>query len=263
MAFEDLGASALRYELAGDGADTLVLIHELGGSLESWDAVMPRLPHRLRIVRYDLRGAGLSEKLRGPVDFADMSDDLARLLDRIGIDGPVFLAGCAVGGGIALDFASRVPGRVRGVVAMAPAVSISSDRRESALAFAAAIETDGLRPLVEMAVERAFATEVKTDPAVIAGYVARWLGNDARSYAETYRMVIRSDLDRRLGGIRCPVLAVAGSHDVVRPATLVKATAAALPHADYRMLASGHFMPVQSPVPVADAIGAFLAAQGV
>jgi len=263
MAFEDLGSTALRYEMVGEGPDTLVLLHELGGGLESWEAVVPLLRSRMRILRYDMRGAGLSEKLRAPVDFVDMSDDLARLLARIGVDGPVFLAGCAVGGGIALDFAARAPERVRGVIAMAPAVSVSADRREDALAFAAAIEADGLRPWVRTAVERAFAAEVETDPVAIAAYAARWLGNDARSYAETYRMLIRSDLDWRLGDVRCPVLAIAGAHDVVRPAELVRATAAALPHAEYRVLASGHFMPVQSPALVADAIGAFISAQGV
>ena len=35
-------ASALRCELSGDGDRTLVLVHEMGGSLESWDEVAPR-----------------------------------------------------------------------------------------------------------------------------------------------------------------------------------------------------------------------------
>ena len=43
MDFIELNGVALRYELCGNGDRTLVLVHEMGGSLESWDDVAPRL----------------------------------------------------------------------------------------------------------------------------------------------------------------------------------------------------------------------------
>src|SRR5437773_12566776 len=65
MHFIEANGVGLRYELTGNGNRTLVLIHEMGGSLESWDEVAPRLAAGRRVLPYDTRGAGLSEKVRG------------------------------------------------------------------------------------------------------------------------------------------------------------------------------------------------------
>ena len=64
MDWIDINGAGLRYELSGEGPKTLVLVHEMGGSLESWDQVMPMLLPGRRILRYDWRGAGMSEKAR-------------------------------------------------------------------------------------------------------------------------------------------------------------------------------------------------------
>ncbi len=91
----------LRYDLAGSSAKTLALLHEMGGSLGSWDMVLPALAADRRVLRYDTRGAGQSEKVRGALALDTMVDDLAALLDALGIDQPIALAGCAVGAAIA------------------------------------------------------------------------------------------------------------------------------------------------------------------
>lgn len=83
----------LRYDLAGSGAKTLELVHEMGGSLDSWDMVLPALAADRRVLRYDTRGAGQSEKVRGALALDTMVDDLAALLDALGIDRPIALAG--------------------------------------------------------------------------------------------------------------------------------------------------------------------------
>ena len=85
MEFIELDGVALRYELSGRGERTLVLVHEMGGSLESWDEVAPRFAESRRVLRYDTRGAGLSQKVRGELGIDTMADDVAALLDNIGI----------------------------------------------------------------------------------------------------------------------------------------------------------------------------------
>jgi 3-oxoadipate enol-lactonase len=82
--FIEVNDVALRYELSGRGECTLVLIHEMGGSLESWDEVAPVLAANRRVLRYDTRGAGLSAKVRGALSIDTMVDDLAALLDEAG-----------------------------------------------------------------------------------------------------------------------------------------------------------------------------------
>ncbi len=64
MSFIDANGVSLHYELAGTRGPSVVLLHELGGTLNSWNAVAPRLAPRSRVLRYDQRGSGLSEKVR-------------------------------------------------------------------------------------------------------------------------------------------------------------------------------------------------------
>ena len=47
MNFTEVNGTALRYDLGGNGLSTLVLIHEMGGTLESWDLVTPELYARV------------------------------------------------------------------------------------------------------------------------------------------------------------------------------------------------------------------------
>ena len=65
MNYIEVNGVGLRYELSGAGEKTLVLVHEMGGTLESWDEVVPRLTASRRVLRYDTRGAGMSQKIRG------------------------------------------------------------------------------------------------------------------------------------------------------------------------------------------------------
>jgi 3-oxoadipate enol-lactonase len=60
----DANGVSIHYEVAGAGP-TVVLLHEMGGTLDSWDGVAPELSRRYRTLRYDQRGAGLSEKCWG------------------------------------------------------------------------------------------------------------------------------------------------------------------------------------------------------
>jgi 3-oxoadipate enol-lactonase len=101
MSFIEIGGVATRYVLQGQAAPLLVLIHEMGGSLDSWDDVVERLQENWRVLRYDVRGAGLSEKLKGDVTVDVLAGDLIALLDALDIQEPICLAGSAVGAAIA------------------------------------------------------------------------------------------------------------------------------------------------------------------
>src|SRR3982074_3546567 len=144
MDFIELDGVTLRCELSGKGDRTLVLVHEMGGSLESWDEVAPRFAETRRVLRYDTRGAGMSQKVRGELGIDTMADDIAALLDNIGIAGRVALAGIAVGGAIALHFAARYPERASAVAVGSPATGTAAERRAAALERIAKVENPGM-----------------------------------------------------------------------------------------------------------------------
>ena len=74
MKWMDVNGVSLRYELSNANADkqTVVLIHELGGSLDSWDETLAHFQHDFRTLRYDQRGFGHSEKVSGTLALGDM-----------------------------------------------------------------------------------------------------------------------------------------------------------------------------------------------
>ena len=85
MPWIEANGASLRYELDGAGKDTLVLMHEAGGCIESFEDALPGLEKEFRVLRYDQRGFGFSEKVR-EMSFETVVADLAGLLDALDID---------------------------------------------------------------------------------------------------------------------------------------------------------------------------------
>jgi len=96
------------------------MVHEVGGCIESWDDALSAFQPHFRVLRYDQRGFGLSEKTRA-ITWTASWPIWRALLGALGIAGPVHLAGCAMGAAIALAFAGRHPGRAGRIVAASPA----------------------------------------------------------------------------------------------------------------------------------------------
>ena len=268
MDFIEVNGTALRYDLTGGtagadeaGAATLVLIHEMGGSLESWDAAAPLLARRRRVLRYDTRGAGLSQKVRAPLSIDTMVDDLAALLDALGIAGRVALAGVAVGGAIALHAAVRCRERVAAVVVSSPAVGIAPDKHPAVLARVERLEREGMRAVLDT-LDSSYPAALRSDATRFAAFRARWLGNDPASYGAIYRMLVATDLQSELPQIACPALVLACALDGTRPPALVEPVARAIPGARYAVLEVGHYAAVQAPEVYAGVIAEFLDAAG-
>ena len=258
MPFIELDGVALRYELSGAGDRTLVLVHEMGGSLESWDEVAPHLATSRRVLRYDTRGAGMSQKVRGELTFATMAADIAALLDTLRITGKVALAGIAVGGAIALQFAAQYPGRASALIAGSPATGIEAARRPAALERVAGIEALGMASAVEDSMLNGYPPELRGDGKRFAQFRARWLGNDPSSYATIWRMLVNADMPETLSKIRCPALVIGGSLDRVRQPAIAQDVSKTIPGARYVEVRTGHYMAVQTPDLIAGCINEFL-----
>lgn len=100
----------LGYEVRGRG-ETLLLIAGLGRDRRMWDAQVPALSERLRVVTFDNRGVGQSDKPPGPYTAAQMADDAAGLLDALEVE-RACVAGASLGGLIAQELALSRPPRV-------------------------------------------------------------------------------------------------------------------------------------------------------
>jgi 3-oxoadipate enol-lactonase len=257
MHFIDANGVSLRYAVEGSGKP-IVLIHEMGGTMESWALVASLLAKTRRVIRYDTRGAGLSEKIRGAITIDTMTADLIALLDGLGIAEKVSLAGTAVGGAVALHTAFRHPGRIAAAIVTSPATSIPFSSRAATLERVSQFEREGVRVAFEGTAANGYPEELRTDPARFAAWRARWLANDPASFGAIYRMLAGMDLSSELPQIKCPVLVIAGEFDRGRPPARVEPVAQAIPGAQFKVLAVGHYAGLQKPELVAGEIAGFL-----
>jgi 3-oxoadipate enol-lactonase len=262
MNYIEVNGTGLRYECSGSGSATTVLVHEMGGALDSWDEVTPWLGSARTIIRYDTRGAGMSEKIKGAVTWDTMAADLGALLDALGVTGKVSLAGIAVGAAICVHFAAKNPDRVAALVLHGPALGVTADRRQATLDRAASVEAGGMRSVADTSLAASYPEVVRHRPGVFESFRARWLGNDPESFAAINRMLAAENIEHELESLRCPVLFTAGRHDGLRPPSIIKPMAEKVPGAQFLELNSGHFAAVQTPGLVAQAIHYFLHALG-
>jgi aminoacrylate hydrolase len=106
-------AAGLYYETHGpDDAPPLILSSGLGGSASYWKPNIPALAEHHRVIAYDHRGTGRSDRaLPDVVTVADFADDILALMDALGIE-RASIVGHAAGGVAGLAFALKAPDRL-------------------------------------------------------------------------------------------------------------------------------------------------------
>jgi 3-oxoadipate enol-lactonase len=93
----------------------LLLIHGLGYARWGWDPVVPGLAEHYRVLTFDNRGIGESDKPAGPYTAAEMAHDALQVLDEAGVE-RAFVLGASLGGMIAQELAVTAPERVEKLV---------------------------------------------------------------------------------------------------------------------------------------------------
>jgi pimeloyl-ACP methyl ester carboxylesterase len=112
----DVGGHKLHIWCTGSGAPTVILETGLGGSSASWGFVQPEVAKFTRVCSYDRAGMGYSDPGPSPRTARRIARELAQLLDRASISGPLVPVGASTGGFIVRVFASEHPERVVGLV---------------------------------------------------------------------------------------------------------------------------------------------------
>jgi pimeloyl-ACP methyl ester carboxylesterase len=100
----------IAWEERGSGRP-LLLIQGLGYARWSWDPIVPGLADRYRVVFFDNRGIGESDKPAGPYTAREMAGDALQVLDEAGIE-RAHVLGASLGGMIAQELAVAAPERV-------------------------------------------------------------------------------------------------------------------------------------------------------
>jgi 3-oxoadipate enol-lactonase len=223
----------------------LLFINGLGGHLAEIPHLIDSYSRDVKMIVFDSRGCGRSDKSEGEYSIPGFADDTAGLLDALDIESAV-VYGSSMGGMIAQELVLRHPEKVRALI----------------LGCTTAGAVRGVQPVPETIQRMIRNQSLSGDEAIVAGWqlgysqayidahydemIAR--SREASRYSaprESYmRQVVaaaKHDTYDRLHQIACPVLIIHGTDDVMIPAGNAELLKQGIPHAEVRMLAGiGH-----------------------
>ena len=232
---------------------TAVLIHHFGGSRATWAEVVSRLGDGCVCVTPDLRGFGGSG---GASTVEDSADEVIARCDALGL-GRVVVVGHSMGGRIAMAVAARRPGRVAGLVLVAPSPPTPEPMTDDGRASLAAARDD------RFAAERlvALITGDGLSPAQVASAVDDVLAADPAAWRAWIDVGSKQDLTAIVAGVTCPVVMLSGDRDAAIPSDVVeREVVGRLPQATFvRVPGAGHLLPLEAPDVVVAAIRQMLA----
>jgi pimeloyl-ACP methyl ester carboxylesterase len=258
----DIGEVELAVDDRGAGP-VLLLVHGFPLDHGMWQEQIEGLCHEFRVVAPDLRGFGESGVTPGTVTMDRFADDLAALLEALGIDHPVALCGLSMGGYVAFAFWRRHRARVGHLILCDTRAAADSPQvREGRLAMAQQVLESGTSPVVGAMLPRLLAeATAQRRPAVVDRLTEMIRRLDRAGIAAAQRgMAAREDATAMLYEIDRPTLVVCGQHDAVSPPAEMRGMAAAIPAARFvEIPQAGHMSPMENPAAVNAAIRDFLA----
>jgi pimeloyl-ACP methyl ester carboxylesterase len=113
-AYADVNGINLYYERRGTGRP-LILLHGGLGSGEMFGPILDTLEAGHEVITVDLQGHGRTADVDRPISVITMGDDIAALIEHLGLEKPD-LMGYSLGGGVAFQTASNHPELVRRLV---------------------------------------------------------------------------------------------------------------------------------------------------
>jgi 3-oxoadipate enol-lactonase/4-carboxymuconolactone decarboxylase len=249
----------LHYELTGPPqAAVIAFAHSIGATLHMWDAQVAAFSGRYRCLRYDARGHGGSEVIADPATVDDLADDLAGLLDALGIE-KAHVVGLSLGGMAGQAFALRHPDRLDRLGLIATSAEMDKAAWQERIAI---VKREGYGSFVDVTMCPRWFTPAfaATHPALIAGFRERMLANDPAGYAACAYAIATLDLLPRIGRIKAPTIIIVGAEDPATPVAMSEQIRSRIPHAEMVVIPNAaHIVAVEQAELVNFYLGAFLA----
>lgn len=245
------GQGPLFYRSDGAG-DAVLLLNGIAMTVVSWDPVARPLATRYRVIRCDFRGQ-LMTPAPPPGDLAGHADDVAGLLDHLGVEA-AHIIGTSFGGVVGILVAARFPDRVRSLTTIASADGFDERMADEVArwrsACAASLEgadrgylSDVLEPVVysEIYLEGHRAERAQRR-AQIAGLPDAWFEGLITLLDSAHSLRLRDQLAQ----VRCPTLVIAAEHDAFVPLDRARGLAEAIDGATFRIIeGAGHAVVVE------------------
>ncbi len=262
MPFDLCNHQVLHFRDENPGRErTFVFVNSLGTDLRIWDEVIAHWAGEFRVLRYDLRGHGLSDAPPAPYSIDDHVGDLAALLDVNQVSGAI-IVGLSVGGMIAQALAADHPELARLLVLCDTAHKIGTPEMWNARIEA--VRANGLSSIAEGVLERWFSSGYRhAHAADLAGYRNMLMRTSAEGYTGTCATLRDTDLSSIASQLTQPTLCLVGEEDGATPPTLVRSLSELIPNAGFKTIpGAGHLPCIEQPKLLAGWIETFVRRNG-
>ncbi|MEL6203007.1 MAG: 3-oxoadipate enol-lactonase [Pseudomonadota bacterium] len=260
MQFVQVNDVTLHYQIIGAPKDkpAIVFANPLGSDFRVWRDVIIRLVGEMQIVTYDKRGHGLSDV--GDADYSiDLhADDLAGLMDHLGMKS-AFVCGLSVGGMIAQALAAKRNDLVKGLLLVDTGHKIGpksnwEERIEAVMA-------NGIASLAPQIVDRWTTKQwAEQNAHEIPGYRNMVSRQPVEGYIGTCAAIRDADLTETSSTLPMPVSVIVGDQDVVTPPALGLELSKLVPDGRYDEIKDcGHLPCLEHAPMLSEIIKAFIA----
>lgn len=234
-----LNGIELAYERRGKGT-SLMLIHGYPLDHSIWNEVAAQLENDFDLILPDLRGFGESTTIESPYSISDIANDLAALLDSLGVE-QTALAGHSMGGYVALAFAKAFPQRVSGLALVSSqAAADTPERKEGRYKTAADVAQNGVQIVADAMTDKLSSQQNVQD--VIRPLIGKQ--SVAGVTGALKAMAEREDLTSFVAAFGCPLVLIHGNADALIPIDRAREIKAIVPSANLVELAGAGHMPM-------------------
>jgi 3-oxoadipate enol-lactonase len=254
------GDAEIFYEIRGKGPPVVVL-HPFPCNHEFWNPVATALDSRYRLILPDLRGHGDSDIGEGPALVAKHANDVARVLDAVGV-GQAGFVGCSIGGYILFEFWRRFRTRVLSLALCDTRPQAdTAEARSNRLKAAAAVLEQGTEPFIETNIPKLMGrTTVATRPDLVDGARAMMRKMSAEDISLVQQgMAARPDSVADLKTINVPTTIVIGEEDVLSTVADGELMRQNIMGSQLKVVPkAGHYAPWEQPEAVGEILRQFL-----
>ena len=225
----------IHYEVTGkSGATPVLMIQGLGASKNAWNLQRIAMATRFRIISFDNRGAGRSDKPTEPFTLEQMADDALAVLDAAGIE-TAHVVGASMGGVISQIVAVKFPHRVRSLTLVCTACRNHPWRQELLQSWA---KTAADKGMIEVGKEAAqWVMSPRSFRRLVPAFT--WMGPLAalrprHSFVSQIDAILntREDLVDQLSTITAPTMVIVGNQDILTPRGDSEEIAERIPNAE-------------------------------
>ena len=233
-------ATGVRLNVSQTGTgEPLLLIIGTSGSLCLWEPLVTPFAQRYRVIAFDNRGLGQSERGEGRITMASLAADAVALLDALELE-RAHVLGWSLGSAVAQELALAHPDRVAGLVLYGTWGRMDGFQRVFLGALRHPWDTGDLEAALS-ALGLAFSPELVNSPefeSMLEEFLPLFPQTESqiRATAEQLQADFEHDTLDRLPGIAAPTLVIAGEQDLLTPPWQCQAVAERIPGARYELL---------------------------